>query len=163
MLSLIVAYDKNKSIGQENTIPWRLKNDMLRVKELTTNQTIIMGRKTLDSIGRALPNRINRVLTRDKDSLSHYSNIEVYTDDSILDNIETEKAYIFGGGMIYNKHFDKCDEMFITEVNTIVEADTKFPEFDENEWELISREEFFKDENNEFDFVFIHFKRKRTE
>ena len=163
MLSLIVAYDKNKSIGQENTIPWRLKNDMLRVKELTTNQTIIMGRKTLDSIGRALPNRINRVLTRDKDSLSHYSNIEVYTDDSILDNIETEKAYIFGGGMICNKYFDKCDEMFITEVNTIVEADTKFPEFDENEWELISREEFFKDENNEFDFVFIHFKRKRTE
>lgn len=54
MLSLIVAYDKNKSIGQENTIPWRLKRDMLRVKELTTNQTIIMGRKTLDSIGRAL-------------------------------------------------------------------------------------------------------------
>ena len=63
MLSLIVAYDKNKSIGQENTIPWRLKSDMLRVKELTTNQTIIMGRKTLDSIGKALPNRINRVLT----------------------------------------------------------------------------------------------------
>ena len=161
MLSLIVGYDKNKSIGQENTIPWRLKNDMLRVKELTTNQTIIMGRKTLDSIGRALPNRINRVLTRDKNSLSHYSNIEVYTDDSILENIETEKAYIFGGCMIYNKYFDRCDEMYITEVNTIVEADTKFPEFDENEWELISREEFFKDENNEFDYVFIHYKRKR--
>ena len=89
---------KNKSIGQENTIPWRLKNDMLRVKELTTNQTIIMGRKTLDSIGRALPNRINRVLTRDKNSLSHYSNIEVYTDDSILDNIETEKGLYFRWG-----------------------------------------------------------------
>lgn len=58
MLSLIVAYDKNKSIGQENTIPWRLKSDMLRVKGLTTDQTIIMGRKTLDSIGKALPNRI---------------------------------------------------------------------------------------------------------
>ena len=55
MLSLIVAYDKNKSIGNENTIPWRLRADMLRVKALTTNQTIIMGRKTLDSIGRALP------------------------------------------------------------------------------------------------------------
>ena len=81
MLSLIVAYDKNKSIGQENTIPWRIKSDMLRVKELTTNQTIIMGRKTLDSIGKALPNRINRVLTRDENSLNHYSNIEVYTDD----------------------------------------------------------------------------------
>ena len=107
MLSLIVAYDKNKSIGQENTIPWRLKSDMLRVKELTTNQTINMGRKTLDSIGKALPNRINRVLTRNKDSLNHYSNIEIYSDDSILENIETEKAYIFGGGTIYSKFFDK--------------------------------------------------------
>ena len=163
MLSLIVAYDKNKSIGQENTIPWRIKSDMLRVKELTTNQTIIMGRKTLDSIGRALPNRINRVLTRDENSLNHYSNIEVYTDDSILENIETEKAYIFGGGTVYNKYLDKCDEMFITEVDTVVEADTKFPEFDENDWDLISREEFLKDENNEFNFVFMHYKRKRKE
>lgn len=163
MLSLIVAYDKNKSIGQENTIPWRIKSDMLRVKELTTNQTIIMGRKTLDSIGRALPNRINRVLTRDENSLNHYSNIEVYTDDSILENIETEKAYIFGGGTVYSKYLHKCDEMFITEVDTIVEADTKFPEFDENDWDLISREEFSKDENNEFNFVFMHYKRKRKE
>lgn len=163
MLSLIVAYDKNKSIGQENTIPWRIKSDMLRVKELTTNQTIIMGRKTLDSIGRALPNRINRVLTRDENSLNHYSNIEVYIDDSILENIETEKAYIFGGGTVYNKYLDKCDEMFITEVDTVVEADTKFPEFDENDWDLISREEFLKDENNEFNFVFMHYKRKRKE
>lgn len=163
MLSLIVAYDKNKSIGQENTIPWRLKKDMLRVKELTTNQTIIMGRKTLDSIGRALPNRINRILTRDKNSLNHYDNIEVYSDDSILNNIETEKAYVFGGGAIYQMYLDKCDEMFITEVDTIVEADTKFPEFDVNEWELVSRQEFSKDDDNEFDFTFLHYIRKRRE
>jgi dihydrofolate reductase len=163
MLSLIVAYDKNKSIGQENTIPWRLKRDMLRVKELTTNQTIIMGRKTLDSIGRALPNRINRILTRDKNSLNHYENIEVYSDDSILNNIETEKAYVFGGGAIYQMYLDKCDEMFITEVDTIVEADTKFPEFDVNEWELVSRQEFSKDDDNEFDFTFLHYIRKRRE
>ena len=163
MLSLIVAYDKNKSIGQENTIPWRLKRDMLRVKELTTNQTIIMGRKTLDSIGRSLPNRINRILTRDKNSLNHYENIEVYSDDSILNNIETEKAYVFGGGAIYQMYLDKCDEMFITEVDTIVEADTKFPEFDVNEWELVSRQEFSKDDDNEFDFTFLHYIRKRRE
>lgn len=163
MLSLIVAYDKNKSIGQENTIPWRLKRDMLRVKELTTNQTIIMGRKTLDSIGRALPNRINRILTRDKNSLNHYENIEVYSDDSILNNFETEKAYVFGGGAIYQMYLDKCDEMFITEVDTIVEADTKFPEFDVNEWELVSRQEFSKDDDNEFDFTFLHYIRKRRE
>ena len=85
--------------------------------------------------------------------------------DYILEysNIETEKAYIFGGGMIYSRYFDKCDEMFITEVDTIVEADTKFPDFDESEWELISRENFSKDEYNEFNYSFIHYIRRRKE
>ena len=161
MLSLIVAYDKNKSIGNENTIPWRLRADMLRVKALTTNQTIIMGRKTLDSIGRALPNRINRVLTKNPKLLKDYNDIEIYTDDSILENTTTQKVFIFGGGTIYEKYFDKCDEMFITEVDTIVEADTKFPNFDENNWELVSREEFKKDENNDYDYVFMHYIKKK--
>jgi len=161
MLSLIVAYDKNKSIGNENTIPWRLRADMLRVKALTTNQTIIMGRKTLDSIGRALPNRINRVLTKNPELLKDYNDIEIYTDDSILENTTTQKVFIFGGGAIYEKYFDKCDEMFITEVDTIVEADTKFPNFDENNWELVSREEFKKDENNDYDYVFMHYIKKK--
>lgn len=119
MISLIVAYDRNKSIGQGNIIPWKLKADMKRVKELTTNQTIIMGRKTLESIARALPNRINRVLTRNPETLKDYKNIEIFTDDKILDNIETEKIYIFGGAEIYKKYIDICDEMFITEVNSI--------------------------------------------
>ena len=157
MLSLIVAYDKNKSIGNENTIPWRLKNDMLRVKELTTGQTIIMGRKTLESIGRPLPNRINRVLTRNVDSVKQYTkdynNIEF--------NNETLKYLIFGGGTIYNQYLNRCDEMFITEVDTVVEADTKFPDFSEEDWELIDRQEFTKDENNEHNYVFMHYKRRK--
>ena len=160
MISLIVAYDKNKSIGNENTIPWKLKADMNRVKELTTNQTIIMGRKTLESIGNALPNRINRVLTRNPESLKKYENIEIFTDDTILDNIETEKVYIFGGAAIYEKYLNKCDEMFITEVDAIVNADAKFPEFDENEWELIDKQTFKKDKDNEYNYSFLHYRRK---
>ena len=160
MISLIVAYDKNKSIGNENTIPWKLKADMNRVKELTTNQTIIMGRKTLESIGNALPNRINRVLTRNPESLKKYENIEIFTDDTILDNIETEKVYIFGGAAIYEKSLNKCDEMFITEVDAIVNADAKFPEFDENEWELIDKQTFKKDKDNEYNYSFLHYRRK---
>ena len=165
MLSLIVAYDKNKSIGNENTIPWRLKNDMLRVKELTTGQTIIMGRKTLESIGRPLPNRINRVLTRNVDSVKQYAkdynNIEIYSDDRVFDNTETEKVFIFGGETIYNQYLNRCDEMFITEVDTVVAADTKFPDFSEEDWELIARQEFTKDENNEHNYVFMHYKRRK--
>lgn len=160
MISLIVAYDKNKSIGNKNTIPWKLKADMKRVKELTTNQTIIMGRKTLESIGNALPNRINRVLTRNPESLQKYENIEIFTDDTILDNLETEKIYIFGGAAIYEKYLNKCDEMFITEVDAIVNADAKFPEFDENKWELIDKQTFKKDKDNEYNYSFLHYRRK---
>lgn len=160
MLSLIVAYDKNKSIGNQNTIPWKLKADMKRVKALTTGQTIIMGRKTLESIGHALPNRINRILTRNPESLQKYENIEVFTDDTILDNLETEKIYIFGGAAIYAQYLSRCDELFITEVDAIVNADAKFPDFDINNWELISKETFKKDKDNEYDYSFLHFKRK---
>lgn len=81
-------------------------------------------------------------------------------DDTILDNITTEKAYIFGGAEIYAKYFDKCDELFITEVDTIVNADAKFPDFDINNWELIDKQTFKKDKNNEYDYSFLHFKRK---
>lgn len=160
MISLIVAYDNNKSIGNQNTIPWRLKADMKRVKELTTNQTIIMGRKTIESIGHALPNRINRVLTRNPESLKKYENIEIFTNDTILDNIETEKVYIFGGAAIYEKYLNKCNEMFITEVDAIVNADAKFPEFDENDWELIDKQTFKKDKDNEYNYSFLHYRRK---
>lgn len=160
MISLIVAYDKNKSIGNQNTIPWKLKADMKRIKALTTGQTIIMGRKTLESIGYALPNRINRVLTRNPESLKKYENIEIFTDDTILDNIETEKVYIFGGAAIYEKYLNKCDEMFITEVDAIVNADAKFPEFDENDWELIDKQTFKKDKDNEYNYSFLHYRRK---
>ncbi|AME09373.1 MULTISPECIES: dihydrofolate reductase [Gemella] len=161
MVSLIVAYDKEKGIGNENTIPWRIKNDMSRVKELTTGQTIIMGRKTLESIGRALPNRVNRVLTRNPEILGNYKNIEVFSDDKkILENIKTEKVFIFGGGAIYNKYFDVCDEMFVTEVETVTNTDTKFPDFSLEEWELIEKEDFKKDDDNEFNYSFLHYKRK---
>ena len=164
MLSLIVAYDENKVIGNENSIPWKLRADMLRVKTLTTNQTIIMGRKTFDSIGKALPNRVNRVLTRDKNSLSHIENIEIYNDkEEILKNIKTEKVFIFGGSSIYEEYLDKCDERFITEVKTKTNGDSKFPEFDISKWKVLSKESFLKDEKNEFDYTFLHLIRKKED
>lgn len=163
MLSLIVAYDKNKNIGKNNTIPWRLKADMLRVKSLTTSQTIVMGRKTFESIGRALPNRINRVLTRNKQLLKDYSGIEIFTDENeILENIVTDKCFIFGGEIVYKKFLARCNEMFITEIDADIEGDTKFPDFNIDDWQLISEEKFSKDEFNEFDYRFLHYKRKEV-
>ncbi|WP_455494169.1 dihydrofolate reductase, partial [Gemella sanguinis] len=90
-----------------------------------------------------------------------YNNIEIYSDDRVFDNTETEKVFIFGGGTIYNQYLNRCDEMFITEVDTVVEADTKFPDFSEEDWELIDHQEFTKDENNEHNYVFMHYKRRK--
>lgn len=158
MISLIVAYDNNRCIGKENGIPWKMKSDMHRVKSLTTNQTILMGRKTFESIGRPLPNRINRVLTRslDFDNLG----IEVYRNfEDAIEYVETEKIFIFGGSQIYNQYLQKVDEMFITEIDTYTEGDSYFPEIDMREWEVILEEKHKKDLENEYDYKFIHLKR----
>lgn len=159
MISLIVAFDKNRCIGSNNGIPWKLKNDMKRVKELTTNQTILMGRKTFDSIGRPLPNRINRVLTRNITKKS-IGNLEFYNDTKkAIENYKTDKLFIFGGGNIYEQYIDICEEMFITIVDTKIEGDAFFPEIDLNNWVILSEQKFFSDDENEFDYTYIHIKK----
>lgn len=159
MISLIVAYDRNRCIGNNNTIPWKSRADMLRVKELTTNQTILMGRKTFESIGRPLPNRINRVLTRDSDY--KFDGIEIYTDENkILKNYTTEKLFIFGGSEIYSKYMPYVEEMFITEMDIEVVGDSYFPDLNEDEWKVISSKSYKKDSYNECDYTFIHLMRK---
>lgn len=158
MISLIVAYDKNKCIGNNNTIPWKIKADMKRVKNLTTNQTILMGRKTFESIGKALPNRINRVLTNDKNF--NYENIEIYNDSiEAIKNIKTEKLFIFGGSEIYKLYLKFCEELYITEVDAVVNGDSYFPNIDLSEWELVNFSKFEKNLENEFDYSFYHYKK----
>lgn len=161
MISLIVAYDKNKCIGNNNTIPWRLKGDMKRVKSLTTNQTILMGRKTYESIGRPLPNRVNRILT----SNSNYSaeGVELFTNiDDALKNITTEKLFIFGGSKVYEQLIDKCTEIYITEVEANIKGDSYFPDFNKNEWSLVSEESFKSDADNEYDYKFLYYRKKEV-
>lgn len=121
MISLIVAYDKNKCIGNNNGIPWKISADMKRVKELTTNQTILMGRKTYDSLGKPLPNRINRVLTTKNINLINTPELEVFNNkEEAIKHFKTDKLFIFGGSKIYEQYFDICEELFITEVDAEV-------------------------------------------
>lgn len=159
MISLIVAYDKNRCIGNKNKIPWKLKSDMKRVKNLTTNQTILMGRKTFESIGFPLPNRENRVLT----SSANFSfpGVKVYNNrDLALKNIKTEKIFIFGGSSIYKEYIKDVDEMYITEINATVKGDSYFPDINKNEWNLVEEKSFLKDKDNEYDYKFKHYIKK---
>lgn len=158
MKYIIVGYDRNRAIGAHNTLPWQgqMKTDMRRVKELTTANAIIMGRNTFDSIGRALPNRQNIVITHRPfvadgvtvvGSLAEaYAAVELGRD-----------AYIFGGAQIYTQALDTVDRILATEIDMDVEnADTFFPKLDD-QWHEVERGHFEADDDNAYAFDFVTF------
>lgn len=156
MKYIIVGYDRNRAIGSGGTLPWegRLKTDMRRVKDLTTGNAIIMGRTTYDSIGRALPNRQNIVITH-RPFVADDVTVVGTLDEAYAVVQPGRDAYIFGGGQIYALALDTVDEIIATEIDTVIEnGDAFFPELGP-EWREISREHHAADDDNmhAFDFV----------
>ena len=162
MKRAIVAYDKNRAIGTHNTLPWagKMKTDMRRLRELTTGNAIIMGRNTYDSIGRALPNRQNIVITHrpfEADGVIVVDSLE-----AAYAAVETGRdAYIFGGGQIYELALSSVDEIIATEIDTqVAGGDAFFPVLDDS-WQETSREHHEADSENEFAFDFVTYARQR--
>lgn len=153
-LSIIVAQGLNRAIGKDNKLLWHLPADLKFFKTTTTGHTIIMGRKTFESVGRPLPNRRNIVISRDVDY--KMDGIEVYPSiDLALKACENEKeVFIVGGASIYEQVLSKVDKIYLTQVEHIFDADTFFPEMNPTEWKLIWEEEHKKNEKNLFDFRF---------
>ena len=123
---LIAAIDRNNAIGKGNTLPWKLPSDMARFKELTMGKTILMGRKTYQSIGRALPGRKNIVLTRAEwkaDGVQVFSSLE-----ALEAELPDEEIWVIGGGEVYKQTITKASSLVITHVDLEVEADTWFPD-----------------------------------
>ena len=159
-VSLIVAMDKNRVIGRNNDIPWRIPNDWQYVKKMTTGHSIILGRKNFESIGRALPNRRNIVLTRDRSFSFPGCEIAHSKEEALaLCNDEAE-VFIFGGEEIYNMFLSDVEKMYITKIEHVFEGDTFFPEVDFTEWEECSREKGIKDEANPYDYYFHVYERR---
>ena len=151
--------DKNRLIGVDNTLPWRLSADLQNFKKLTSGNAIIMGRKTWDSLGRPLPNRKNIVITRDN-SFSAEGAIIVHSIEDAIKAAEDMDAYVIGGGQIYTIALDMADEMILTHVNTEVQGDAWFPEFNQDQWTVAENEEFPADEKNEYSFSVKKYVRK---
>ena len=160
-ISLIVAVAEDRAIGDKGNLLWHLSSDLKRFKAITTGHTIIMGRKTYDSLPNgALPNRRNIVISRQLKSLK---DAEVYSDiDEVLKATSDEDTvYIIGGGEIYNKTFPRADELHITLVHkSYPEADTRFPEWKLTDWNILKQEQIGQDEKNELDSVYYHLTRK---
>ncbi len=154
MISIIVAYDKNKAIGKDNKLCWKQSADLKRFKELTTGKTVVMGRKTFESIGRPLPNRRNIVLTRQDINID---GVEVINSIEDIKNIEGD-IFIIGGGEIYKSCLILADRIFATEIDCEIEADTWFPKIDDN-WVEEGREYGLSDNKNEYNYIFVNYVR----
>lgn len=160
ILSIIVASAENLVIGRDNGLIWHMSADLKHFKQLTTGHTIIMGRRTFESIGRALPNRRNVVITRNKDYQADGCEIAESVEEA-LKMVETEdEVFIIGGGSIYRESWERADRLYLTWVHVEVEGDTFIPAIDSDKWEVICRQDFKADEKNEFDYSFVNYKRK---
>ena len=164
MLSIIVAKAKNNVIGKDNTLIWHIPDDLKRFKQLTTGHTIIMGRKTFESLGRVLPNRHHVVLCKNTKLHINDENVEIINDISMLEKYikDSEENFVIGGATIYKQLMSKCSKMYITEINKDFEGDVLFPEIDENEWKIVEREKGPKDEENSFDYEYVTYEKIKT-
>ncbi len=136
-ITIVAAVARNGVIGNQNALPWYLPEDLRRFKALTTGKTVLMGKKTFDSIvariGKPLPNRKNIVLSRQTDLQLPPEVVVVNDLESILNSDETE-IMVIGGGQLYNQLFDQADKMHLTHVLEDIEGDVKFPEIDWSQW-----------------------------
>lgn len=162
MLSIIVAKAKNNIIGKDNKLLWHIPDDLKKFKELTTNHNIIMGRKTFESIGRILPNRKHIIFSQNPDFKIDNENIEiVHSMLQIQQYIEDENEnFVIGGAMIYNLLMPYVTKMYVTEIDKDFEGDTVFPRINTEVWQEVSREDGPKDEENDFKYEYVVYKRK---
>ena len=161
MLSIIVAKAKNNIIGKNNELVWHLPEDLKHFKELTTGHTIIMGRKTYESLGKPLPNRKHIIFSQNPDFRVHEENVQVvHSLLEIQDLIEgKEEAFVIGGAMIYNFLMPYVKKMYVTEIKQEFDGDAFFPIIDNEKWKETSRTTGIKNEENNLDYDFVTYEK----
>lgn len=163
MISLIAAASENNALGYQSELLWHLPDDFKRFKQLTSGHYIIMGRKTLETFPKPLPNRKHIVITRDKDYTSDFAEVVHSLEEALKLAQEDENPYIIGGGEIYHLAMPIADKIELTRVHHHFEkADAFFPEIEPNDWELVQSEYHPKDEKHLYDFTFETYLRKKT-
>ena len=147
---------KNRVIGNNNELIWKLSSDLKRFKYLTTNNPVVMGRKTYESIGRPLPNRRNIIITRNLEYEVDGCEVVSSLEEALL--LTNNDCFIIGGGEIYNQSIELADRIYLTLVHKDFEGDTTFPELGK-EWAKMQRKDFEADEKNEYSYSFIEYDR----
>ena len=159
MISIIVAADENNIIGKDNDLIWHLPDDLRFFKQLTTGHTIIMGRKTYESIGKPLPNRTSIIITRDKNFKAEGC-IIVHSLEDALKQIPTGKeGFIIGGEQIYRLSLPQTDRVYLTRVHHKFDGDRVFPKLDDT-WEETDRKDHEMDEKHAYPFTFFTYEKR---
>ena len=156
---MIVAISDNNAIGRDNQLLWHISEDLKFFKRTTLGCPVIMGRKTFESIGRALPKRVNIVISR---GFSTAEEVAVTTSleeaFKVAEETNLERCFVIGGGQIYSQALPLVDSLIVTHVHTVIEdADTFFPEIDPVIWQVAERSELFHDEESGYSFEFVKY------
>jgi dihydrofolate reductase len=161
MISIIVAVSEDWGIGKDNELLWHISEDLKRFKRLTSGNTVIMGKKTWESLPRRpLPGRKNIVLTDDPQEIIDGS-VTAYSIKDALDKCEkNEEIFIIGGGSIYRQFMPVADRLYITHVHKKAPADIYFPEINLSIWEVVEKEEFRASENNSIPYTYTVYEKK---
>ena len=156
-ISLIAALDANMVIGNENSLIWKIPNDLKRFKQLTTGKTVVMGRKTFESIGGHLPNRTNIILTKDANYKAEGC-IVVHSANEALKKSAGEEIMVMGGAQIYSEFLPKADKLYLTLIDAKFHGDAYFPDYKKFKWKEMFREEH----NEEYNYIFVDLERIRN-
>ena len=161
MITIIAAIGLKNELGKDNDLIWHLPSDLKRFKKVTTGHTIVMGRKTFESIGKPLPNRETVIITRDKNYQFDGCTVVHSIEEAVANNSDSSELFIIGGAQIYKQAIETnlADRLDITLVQDTFKADVFFPEINPLEWKISKREDFLADEKNKYNYSFITFDR----
>ncbi len=159
MLSLIAAIGENRELGYKNKLLWHLPDDLKRFRELTTGHTIIMGRKTFESIGKALPLRKNIIITRQKNYVAPLCFLASSLEDALQLAKDDGEVFVIGGAEVYRSALPLASKMYLTQVNKKCEADVFFPYFEGLDWRILRKEDHNADPQHPFSFSFFEYER----
>lgn len=158
-LTMIAAAAENNALGKDNDLIWHISEDLKRFKRLTTGHAIIMGRKTFESMPKALPNRTNIVLTQKKEYTAEGAEV-VHTLEDALALVENDmQPFVIGGGQIYTLFMPLCDRIELTRVHHEFEADVFFPEIDASAFEVVSEERVDQSENQPYNYTYLTYQK----
>ncbi len=160
-VTIIAAAGENDSLGKDNKLVWDLPHDLKRFKRLTLNHCVIMGRKTFESMPKALPNRTNIIITKNKQYEAKEAVVCHSLEEALaLDVVKNDnKPFIIGGGEIYKQSLVFTDCIELTRIHEQFEADAFFPKIEERKWKLIEEEHHIKNANNNHDFSYLTYKK----